>query len=291
MSTIISRAVRAPEWIWSKLAWFVGCVAFALAGVPEPGMTEVARAAVVCAVFLLGASLGYLLNDLSDLRADRAVGKVRPVADWPRGARVAVPAALLAGIGGLSGAFLGPAATAVVTATVLVGMAYSLRPVRLKERGAWGWIAAALAQRALPAASAFEALDAWDPGAVLLCVHGLAAGIRAILVHQIEDLENDRAAGIRTGAVVLRDAAGAAALARGAVAAEACLTAAAAGALAARCPWVAFATAVVAAVSWGGGNREPGPAADGDRLDRLVRIGFVMPLVAWVVWRIGATPP
>ena len=84
--------------------------------------------------------------------------------------------------------------------------AYSVPPIRLKDRGGFGAIADELyahVNPALLAAFTFGALGGLPEGRLLpfVAVLGswqLALGLRNILLHQILDLEHDRAAGTRT---------------------------------------------------------------------------------------------
>jgi hypothetical protein len=69
-----------------------------------------------------------------------------------------------------------------------MALAYSVRPIRLKERGVWGLLAAAVAQWSLPLAVSAAQPGGWlRPLAWLLSALGLAIGLRWMAVHQLPD--------------------------------------------------------------------------------------------------------
>jgi hypothetical protein len=87
---------------------------------------------------------------------------------------------------------------ATALACYALGAAYSLPPVRLKERGAAGLLAAAVAQRTLPAlviGAVWGCLDAGSLGWALL---GMLVGVRYILIHQAQDRSVDLESGVQT---------------------------------------------------------------------------------------------
>jgi 4-hydroxybenzoate polyprenyltransferase len=74
--------------------------------------------------------------------------------------------------------------------------------VRFKERGLLGVLAAAIAQRTLPAVIVFQAMQHWDWTAVAVCVLSTLVGLRYIIVHQIADERLDVKGGVRTLATI-----------------------------------------------------------------------------------------
>ena len=199
----LGRLVRAQGWIYSKLPCFVAGVAYALCCRSAAVLRDLGDGLCLVLMFLLLASLGHLANDFSDLEIDRLVGKVRAVARWAAWQLRMMLGLLSLGVIGLAAMRYGLQASAVAAACVMVGLAYSLPPSRLKERGYWGWLAAALAQRALPSALGFTALETWNATAVCFCLHGLVVGIRAMVVHQLSDRADDLAVGVKTVATEL----------------------------------------------------------------------------------------
>ena len=92
------------------------------------------------------------------------------------------------------------AAPGFLVAGLVMALAYSVRPIRLKERGFWGLPAAAAAQWGFPilAVSAVEPGGWLRPAAWLLSALGVAIGLRWMAVHQLQDTAADRQADVRT---------------------------------------------------------------------------------------------
>jgi 4-hydroxybenzoate polyprenyltransferase/flavin-dependent dehydrogenase len=151
------------------------------------------------AMMILLVAGGYLVNDVVDATADR---EKRDGALPARGTRTAKLVGAVAAIaGGLVLAWaLSLAQRVFVAITLLLGLGYSLPGLRLKERGVLGLIAAAALQR-LPV---FVLMVEWPPRspglAVALGAWLFALGLVFILEHQLEDLDADRRAGVRTWA-------------------------------------------------------------------------------------------
>jgi 4-hydroxybenzoate polyprenyltransferase len=156
---------------------------------------------LLCAVLSKGLS-GILINDLADRDIDRRAGKKRWITAVPVPAGVTI-AVLLVAIGYLAliRAGGGVAALLSFTATVMVGILYSLKPVRFKERGGWGVIAYVLS------ASILHALVPWvlfrPPWWLLPALFLVIAGEKLvqILFHQIIDFESDREDQVKSFAV------------------------------------------------------------------------------------------
>lgn len=170
-------------------------LALAAGASPASYVPALLRVALAQSLLMLG---GYVFNDLCDVRGDALKHGARAA----RGLalkRVIVPIALSAGIAVTWP--MGALARAIVLVQVAAGLAYSAPGVRLKERGVLGVLAAALLQR-LPAAALIAI--AHPPAPALAALGGLwlaAVGVRFILEHQIEDLDVDVRAGVRTWAI------------------------------------------------------------------------------------------
>jgi hypothetical protein len=142
-----------------------------------------------------------LSNDLADRQADLAAGKERWIWHLPAGTGALVVAAL--GGTGISSLLPGgsTAALAAYAAALVLGLSYSLRPVRFKSRGIWGPLvystSGALAFAVTPWAF-FR--SSW----LILAVVGPAVLLDKwvnIHFHQVIDCASDRSSGIRTYAV------------------------------------------------------------------------------------------
>jgi cytochrome P450/4-hydroxybenzoate polyprenyltransferase len=190
--------VRWGAWYYSKIPLFFVGMSYATLRMPQPGAAQAAQMAALFVLLCLYAAFGHIVNDYADREIDRAAGKRKLLATWSE--RQALIAVAIPCIGTVAVALICfDASTIVVTMiAVLVAALYSLPPVRLKECGVLGWVAAAVAQRTLPVAIIFEALKAWDVVAVGFTILNTFIGLRWIILHQLEDFQNDRRSGVRT---------------------------------------------------------------------------------------------
>jgi 4-hydroxybenzoate polyprenyltransferase len=163
--------------------------------------------ASVCTIAGL-AGLAYVANDLADREADRRAGKPNLLSSAGPGRTAALAAGLALAAFGPWFAVLpleAPGRVLLALQLALVA-AYSLPPLRLKERGLAGVFADALYAHAVPALLATLTYRAMADGplptlprfAVPLVAWQFALGVRNIVLHQLADLEHDRRSGLRT---------------------------------------------------------------------------------------------
>ena len=153
--------------------------------------------AVLCKV-----QFSILSNDLCDRREDQAAGKKRWVGFLPGPVGLMITTALMAA--GLTTVLLmggSLRATLVYAGTILLGLFYSLKPLRFKERGIWG-----LLVYALSATIVFVLVPwTWFPSGPVLLVALLAAVMSdkwiQILFHQVVDHAADLGRATQTYAV------------------------------------------------------------------------------------------
>jgi 4-hydroxybenzoate polyprenyltransferase len=174
------------------------CVAFrASAGGPDAAACFLVFGAVAC--WSVGS---VLVNDAADRRQDRDAGKRRWIAQLPAAQGVALVAALL-GAGGLILARADAAAAAVYAAAVVISLAYSVEPVRLKRRGRWGLLAygAACALAYVIVPWTFFRGD-WLALTVLAPAVFLDKWVH-LHFHQVLDADADRSSGVSTYATAV----------------------------------------------------------------------------------------
>jgi len=194
----LSLLVRWADWKATKLPLLLAGMSYALLRKDQLGAAEAADFAALFVLICLYASLGHIVNDYADREADRIAGKQKILARLSKWAAIVVITLPCVGIVAIASAMFQGYTLLLTIVALLVASFYSLPPIRLKERGVLAWIAAALAQRTLPMAIVFEALDQWDWAAVLLCVLGTLIGLRHIAIHQLGDHYNDLRSGVRT---------------------------------------------------------------------------------------------
>jgi 4-hydroxybenzoate polyprenyltransferase len=155
----------------------------------------------VAATVATGAAFGFALNEVADQEPDLKAGKPNEAARLGR--RRWLPFLVLTGAGtlALSLAWAPDAAGPVlVVLSLAVAWCYSVRPIRLKERGLGGIAGAAAAQWSLPmlVVAAVERGGWHRLDSVLFAFLSTAIGVRSIVVHQLGDAPADRRAGVRT---------------------------------------------------------------------------------------------
>lgn len=186
---------RWRAWAHSKLL-FIAAAALLLSRRPS-ALTILELIATAAAA----ASFGYGINEIADRASDDRAGHPNRASRVSLSSRIGFLVTTAGGALGLSLLWAADAA-----APVLVGLsltlagAYSVAPVRLKQRGIIGLVTAAAAQWPIPvlAIAAVEPRG-WLRGAAwATALLGLAIGMRHEAVHQYEDVGADRRAGVAT---------------------------------------------------------------------------------------------
>lgn len=197
--------IRGGHWWGYKIppllaVVYAGVVVF---GVAPGGPMRTAQALLTV---LAVAAYGFVLNDLTDIEADRLSGQPNRMAGLGVPARAT--ALLLPLAAALALAIVSrDTTTAVLTgANLLLPTLYSVPPVRLKGRGALGALADTSGVHILPMALVAWAVTRGVPErpdlvpAFIASAIGWTAmlGLRGIVVHQAQGLDGDRAAQVRT---------------------------------------------------------------------------------------------
>ena len=176
------------------------CMFYAASTNVAPGIFLISEMVVLLLLLCLYASLGHIVNSYCDRRIDLVAGKVNTLAQVSEKNRLKLVVFIV--ITSLVTAVLfyirQPVVLILFYLAIVIATLYSTPPVRLKERGISGLIAAAVAQRTLPVVIVFHALAAWDWTALVLCVLSTLIGMRYIIVHQIKDESADLLARVQT---------------------------------------------------------------------------------------------
>jgi 4-hydroxybenzoate polyprenyltransferase len=195
--------VRWWAWWFNKVPLSVTLVLLLLDGRSFSAGALAVLALVVLTVCAVG-NYGYALNDLFDVEEDRRAGRANAVAAsgtrrmWTIVlASAACAEAFAAAAAGITGAL-------ITVVEIALPAAYSVPPLRIKERRWLGVAADGLAAHVYPALLALLAVAHWSlrPLTALLVVSvvvwSAAAGARGILSHQLHTADRDAAAGLRT---------------------------------------------------------------------------------------------
>ena len=195
--------IRPWAWWFNKVPLSITLMLMLLDGSLLTLNAFLALSLVVLTVCAAG-NYGYALNDLCDVEEDRhakranaavALGSRRIVLSIVASAFAAE--LLAAGAAGIAGAML-------TSVELLLPLAYSVPPLRLKERKWLGIAADALAAHVYPAVLALAAVAHFGlrpvSAGLVVCVIGWsgAVGIRGILSHQLHTAERDRQGGLTT---------------------------------------------------------------------------------------------
>jgi len=201
----MTKLFRVRDWWEPKIACALGTVygAALLLKIPLAMLWPFLLAIIVAMFF--AASYVSVLNDLTDWPDDLASGKVTASTERSLGLRLATLGFCL--IGGLFVLFLFrhyPLTSLAYLANWIVFALYSIPPVRLKARGAWGLLMDSFGSHVLPTLWGVMLISEGTNRAlpvdflIPLMLWAFALGLRGILFHQIRDYENDQQIGVRT---------------------------------------------------------------------------------------------
>jgi hypothetical protein len=156
-------------------------------------------AALFIAFAAVHSALGYVVNNWGDRKLDALHDKPNAFADLTRAQGVAALTVLLL-LALLSGLpfVRRPMVLPLWAGWALFALAYSLPPLRLKERGAWGLGVSFVAQWSLPVLLAFAALERfWGWDMIAFTVAATVSGATLEIAHQRWDRARD--VGTQTG--------------------------------------------------------------------------------------------
>jgi 4-hydroxybenzoate polyprenyltransferase len=192
-----ARLLRLRD-MWDKSLHIGACSALLWAR-SGPARADVSTLALYLAAVLFLLVGGYALNDVADFRQDRLAG-ADPRGPGPRRSHsLALSlAALSAGTILIMTAAGGVIPRVVAAGSILFGVEYSLPPLRFKERGIWGIVVGASAQRPALFFVWAAALGEWDGLVFVLAIWLFVVGLTGMLGHQVLDRGRDRAGRVRT---------------------------------------------------------------------------------------------
>lgn len=158
---------------------------------------------IFIAFSMFSTTYGYLINDLADKELDALHGKDNTFKNdsvWKAGIIVVVfmVLSIIAGMKFFENRLFLP----LWLCWFFIATFYSLKPIRLKERGWIGLLFVVMAQRVLPTLlvfAAFKHLDAVDM--IVFTSYIFARGLSSDLNHQLEDYPKDITTGTETFAM------------------------------------------------------------------------------------------
>ncbi len=191
-----ARLLRLGD-LWDKFL-HVGAGAVLIWARSGPAHPDASRLAIYLAGVLFLLIGGYAVNDAADFRKDRLAASCPLVSGPRRGHSLAASIAALSLGTALIMTMGGIPARAMAAGTILLGVEYSLPPFRFKERGIWGVIVGAFAQRPALFLVWAAALGVRDSLTAVLTAWLFFVGMMGMLGHQVLDRGRDRAGHVRT---------------------------------------------------------------------------------------------
>lgn len=196
----IRETVRAGDWWTYKLVPLLAVFYMTALSAGVSLWDRLPEIGLLLAGLAAGAAFVSLLNDLCDIGSDAAAGKANRLAGRSRALAVgAIGCCVLLGAGIALLLPRDPIALAAYGCAWCAFACYSIRPLRLKARGAWGLSADAAGSSLFPAILAARLAGGEDPVWLgLVALWSFAFGMRGIAWHQIRDEAADRRARVWT---------------------------------------------------------------------------------------------
>jgi len=149
-------------------------------------------------------AFGYYINDISDMEGDKNAGKYKLIHQLPT--KIVYGLLIFLGVAGI-GLFVflskgNPFSLGFIAIAYFFAIFYSIPPIRFKERGIWGLLISATAQRSFLCLYFFSLFNHFSIDTWLFFLLFTFIGIRWILVHQLIDLKSDIRNGVKTFATV-----------------------------------------------------------------------------------------
>lgn len=199
------KTIRASEWWGYKVAPLLG-IGYATAMKSGKSLLEASPYLLYIMLALaLGAAYVSVINDITDMEEDLAIGKKNRMAGVRPSRRWIFPAvALLLGAAYIASFYPHVLIMGLAVMPWIAFSCYSIPPVRLKKRGGWGVLADASGAHLFTSLFIVASMSyylgqpmdwTWFSA---VGVWALCYGVRGILWHMFFDRENDLASGTPT---------------------------------------------------------------------------------------------
>lgn len=203
MSKIISY-LRIKEWLDSKVTLMMGILLLFYFCVNAAFTRNTVLALIAYFLYVsMFLAISYVANDFADIEIDKKAGKKKVIAHLPKWG-IWCSLILMAAVGNVPILVLANSkwgCILVIFATYFLGLAYSTLGIRFKERGVWGLIECSFAQRCMPLLMIFFVVKLDLQLACMLAgwfTLSFIDGLRYIIIHQVNDIENDITSGVNT---------------------------------------------------------------------------------------------
>ena len=203
MKKIISY-LRIREWLDSKVTFMMGILLFFYFCIDLHFETiTIAKTVAYFLYVSMFLAISYVANDFADMEIDKKAGKTKVIAHMPKWG-IWSSLILMAMVGNIPLLVCADnkwICFILIVLTYFLGLAYSTLGIRFKERGLLGLIECSFAQRCMPLLMISVLVKTDVPLMVMLLgwmVLSFIDGLRYIIIHQVNDLENDIASGVDT---------------------------------------------------------------------------------------------
>lgn len=192
---------RVLEWYDSKIPFMLSAYIFNTLLAENMDVLDVSIKFILYFIYLAAfLSFSYLINDFSDMEADKKAGKKKLIFDVDK--RITIAVLILLPICGIAPLWVYLDFNILyLLLTVIVyflGAAYSIPVFRFKERGFIGLLECSIAQRCVPLLVIPFLVDSNNIYFLFWIVISFIDGIRYLVIHQYIDRENDIKVGIKT---------------------------------------------------------------------------------------------
>lgn len=199
----LNKFIRWHSWSNTKLIFFI--VSIGLVIIEKGGLKELTPGFgivfwILLAFFVLYGSFASILNDYWDKFVDLKAGKIRTSANI-KDYHIFLTSVLFFILSSIFWWFFGGFVLKIMFWWVIMFFLvvfYSSPPVRFKEKPFLDIVVGSLIQRTLPVFLVFSVLDYNKTEGYLFSVALFVLGLRAMLMHQIEDFSSDLGSGVKT---------------------------------------------------------------------------------------------
>jgi len=193
----VMKMLRVGEWLTSKLPFLFLPILICINdfGLLKDQLLLCLSYFVYLFTFL---GFGYAINDYSDQEIDKKIGKTNVMGELSNWKCWSILALLVMGCVPFAEMIFSVTSLFLFVFVYFWGATYSVEPFRFKEKGVSGLLVSSLAQRTIPL---FPLMSISKKYWMIVCICGVIGflvGLRYILIHQYEDIENDQFTGTNT---------------------------------------------------------------------------------------------
>lgn len=196
--------IRLHDWWYAKIPPLIGigCAVFLLGSGEIPILKDVGTVWILIFSICCVAAYGHAINDTFDIHLDEAAGRKNTMMGFSPIVRALICVVfLLAGFAPFLLGRLPWSGSVYLAGNYLMPTLYSIRFVRLKERGLWGIVSDMAGSHLFPTLlilATFASTYGWGPFSTVAVVWAVIFGVKGIVYHQIGHYFDDIKSGTKT---------------------------------------------------------------------------------------------